>query len=75
MIIGIVEKAGVPQNVVERFASGDSTASVDAEALIAAESPIVVDKPVAVPSESSDMRVDGAISSVGEGVATGVPAF
>ena len=66
---------GVPQNVVERFASGDSTASVDAEALIAAESPIVVDKPVAVPSESSDMRVDGAISSVGEGVATGVPAF
>ena len=60
---------GVPQNVVERFAS------VDAEALIAAESPIVVDKPVAVPSESSDMRVDGAISSVGEGVATGVPAF
>lgn len=66
---------GVPQNVVERFASGDSTASVDAEALIAAESPIVVDKPVAVPVESSDMRVDGAISSVGEGVATGVPAF
>lgn len=66
---------GVPQDVVERFASGDSTASVDAEALIAAESPIVVDKPVAVPSESSDMRVDGAISSVGEGVATGVPAF
>lgn len=66
---------GVPQNVVERFASGDSTASVDAEALIAAESPIVVDKPVAVPGESSDMRVDGAISSVGEGVATGVPAF
>ena len=66
---------GVPQNVVERFASGDSTASVDAEALIAAESPIVVDKPVAVPSESSDMRVDGAISSVGEDVATGVPAF
>ena len=66
---------GVPQNVVERFASGDSTASADAEALIAAESPIVVDKPVAVPSESSDMRVDGAISSVGEGVATGVPAF
>ena len=66
---------GVPQNVVERFASGDSTASVDAEALIAAESPIVVDKPVAVPSESSDMRVDGAISSVGEGVTTGVPAF
>ena len=66
---------GVPQNVVERFASGDSTASVDAEVLIAAESPIVVDKPVAVPGESSDMRVDGAISSVGEGVATGVPAF
>ena len=66
---------GVPQDVVERFASGDSTASVDAEALIAAESPIVVDKPVAVPVESSDMRVDGAISSVGEGVATGVPAF
>lgn len=66
---------GVPQNVVECFASGDSTASVDAEALIAAESPIVVDKPVAVPGESSDMRVDGAISSVGEGVATGVPAF
>lgn len=66
---------GVPQDVVERFASGDSTASVDAEALIAAESPIVVDKPVAVPSDSSDMRVDGAISSVGEGVATGVPAF
>lgn len=66
---------GVPQNVVERFASGDSTASVDAEALIAAESPIVVDKPVAVPSESSDMRVDGAVSSVGEGVATGAPAF
>lgn len=66
---------GVPQDVVERFASGDSTASVDAEALIAAESPIVVDKPVAVPSESSDMRVDGAISSVGEDVATGVPAF
>lgn len=66
---------GVPQNVVERFASGDSTASVDAEALIAAESPIVVDKPVAVPGESSDMRVDGAISSVGEGVTTGVPAF
>lgn len=66
---------GVPQDVVERFASVDSTASVDAEALIAVESPIVVDKPVAVPSESSDMRVDGAISSVGEDVATGVPAF